>query len=397
MKGYIFTCTNKTEEECFSNMVFGTNRVYSDNVYKIEKGDILFLYNMDSDILYGCFSAKTSGKKDIIPEAWKGMYPYQVEVEKDGEIKAVGGIKKVFSKMGINRRSFLDKGQVDMLIDYLKDPNSFDFNKISKKKDTAIPLFDERPVLEATTLWDYPKQSYGKMPKGDNRYAGVTPAFIIYNMIKRYTEPGDLVVDPMAGSGTTLDVCREENRKCIAYEIVPPRPDIIQNDARNIPLKDNSADMIFIDSPYGDNIKYNDHPDNIGNISAEDERFYDELEKVMKECFRILKAGKVLGWLIGDQWVKKRFTPVGFKVYERLSKYFETVDIISVVRRNQTSNTGIWYNRAIRFNFYLRGFKYLLIMRKPEDLPSRNSKRKQEWTQYKRENRHTNRTNEDKA
>ncbi|MBP8625477.1 MAG: hypothetical protein KBI10_02115 [Syntrophorhabdales bacterium] len=34
-------------------------------------------------------------------------------------------------------------------------------------------------------------------------------------MIKRYTEPGDLVVDPMAGSGTTLDVCRKEKRRCI--------------------------------------------------------------------------------------------------------------------------------------------------------------------------------------
>ncbi len=398
MKGYIFACTNKTEKECFSNMVFGTNRLYSDNVYKIEKGDTLFLFNMDSDTLYGVFSAKTSGKKDIIPDAWKGMYPYQVEVEKDGEIKTARGIKKVFSRMGINWRFFLNKDQIDVLINYLNNPKEFDFNIVRNKiSPTSKTLLDDKPAIEATTLWDYPKQSYGKTQKGDNKYAGVTPAFIIYNMIKRYTEPGDLVVDPMAGSGTTLDVCREENRKCIAYEIAPPRPDIIQNDARSIPLKDNSVDMIFIDSPYGDNIKYNDHPDNIGNISAEDERFYNELEKVMKECLRILKPGKVIGWLIGDQWAKKRFTPVGFKVYERLSKYFETVDIISVARRNQTSNTGIWYNRAIRFNFYLRGFKYLLIMKKPENLPSRNLKRKTEWTQYKRGKGQRNRNNESRT
>ncbi len=189
----------------------------------------------------------------------------------------------------------------------------------------------------------------------------------------------------MAGSGTTLDVCKEEGRRCIAYDISPTRPDIIQNDARNLPLEDNSVDMIFVDSPYGDNIRYNDHPLNIGHISAESEKFYDELEKVMKECYRVLKPGKILGWLIGDQWVKKKFTPVGFKVYERLCKYFEPVDIICVVRRGQTSNTGIWYNRAIRFNFYLRGFKYLHIMRKPypeEDKKERN--RKINWTQYER-------------
>jgi DNA modification methylase len=201
-------------------------------------------------------------------------------------------------------------------------------------------------------------------------------------MIKRYTEPGDLVLDPMAGSGTTIDVCKEEGRRCIAYDISPTRPDITQNDARKIPLADASAEMIFIDSPYGDNIDYNDHPDNIGRISAENDQFYKELDKVMAECYRVLKPGKVLGWLIGDQWVKKKFTPVGFRVYENLCKYFDTVDIVCVARRSQTSNTAIWHSRALRFNFYLRGFKYLFIMRKMVDeLPA---KRKISWRQYSR-------------
>ena len=42
----------------------------------------------------------------------------------------------------------------------------------------------------------------------------------------------------------------------IGYDIHSVRPDIIENDAREIPLEDNSVDMVFIDSPYGDNIKY---------------------------------------------------------------------------------------------------------------------------------------------
>ena len=173
---------------------------------------------------------------------------------------------------------------------------------------------EEIPELQATTLWDFPRQSYGKIKKGNNKYAGVTPAELIWNLIWRYTEPGDMVVDPMCGSGTTLDVCNEEGRKAICYDIHPPeyRKDIQQNDARSIPLPDNYVDLVFIDSPYGDNIKYNDHPDNIGNISSETQEFYDELEKVIKQSFRILKPGKTLGWLIGDQWVKKKSTPVGF-------------------------------------------------------------------------------------
>jgi SAM-dependent methyltransferase len=246
--------------------------------------------------------------------------------------------------------------------------------------------YEEKPMLEATTLWDYPKQSYGRRPKGDNKYPGVTPAFIIWNLVQRYTQPGDLVVDPMAGSGTTIDVCKEEGRQVIGYDIAPAHPEVIPNDARNIPLEDNSADLVFIDSPYSDNVKYSDHPDCIGKISCEDDRFFEELEKVAKEAYRILKPGKVLGWLIGDQWVKRKFTPVGFKLYQLLSKYFDTVDTVCVVRRGQSSNTGLWYNRARRFNFYLRGFKYLLIMRKPDSSkPEKGEKpRSVKWTNYER-------------
>jgi DNA modification methylase len=245
-------------------------------------------------------------------------------------------------------------------------------------------VLNKKPLIETTTLWDYPKQSYGKTPKGNNMYPGVTPAFIIYNLIQRYTKLGDLVVDPMAGSGTTFDVCVEEKRKCICYDIAPTRSEIIRNDARRIPLEDNFVDLIFVDSPYGDNIKYSENPNCIGKISCEDERFYDELEKVSLECFRILKPGKVLGWLIGDQWVKRRFTPVGFKLYQRLCKYFETLDLICVARRNQTSNTSLWHYRAIKFNFFLRGFKYLFILRKPSINEGNKVYKRAEWEFYPR-------------
>lgn len=224
---------------------------------------------------------------------------------------------------------------------------------------------NNNPTFETTTLWDFPTQNYGDRPHGDNKYSGVTPAFVIWNLLLRYTKEGDLVVDPMCGSGTTIDVAKELNRLVIGYDIAPYREDIIQNDARAIPLKDNSVDFVFIDSPYSDNIKYSDHPADIGRISCEKEEFFNELEKVAQEIWRILKPGKVMAWLIGDHWRKKSgFIPVGFKIYQMLIKYFETVDIVCVARRHQTSNTPVWHERAKRFNFYLRGFKYLFIMRK---------------------------------
>lgn len=392
-QGRIFACTSKTEKECLDRMLFGTGRLYGEGVLAIKKGDSLFLLNLDTDVLYGTFAAGSAGKKDIEPEAWAGRYPYQVKVERNGKACSLKGAKKILSQMGFGWRDALPPAAAEALSGYLENPNG-KLASFERDKD------DEKPRLESTTLWDYPRQSYGKTPKGSNKYAGVTPAFAIYNMVKRYTEPGELVLDPMAGSGTTLDVCKEEGRECKAFDISPVRPEIAQNDARRLPLPDESVDMVFIDSPYGDNIDYNDQPGNIGKISAETGEFYDELEKVMAECRRVMKPGKAIGWVIGDQWVRKKFTPVGFRVYERLCRHFETVDVICLARRGQTSNTGVWHNRALRFNFYLRGFKYIFIMRKPLDEGGSNSiapagsennngsgsgkKKKVSWTQYTR-------------
>ena len=377
-RGFILACTSKSEQECFDRMLFATNKLYGNNVLKIKKGDMLFLLNLDTDTLHGTFRAKTDGGKDLDPDAWKGRYPYQVRVQRNGKINSIPRARKIVSAIGTAWHDPLSSHLAEALSKYLENRDDSLFAHVKKHNE------NEKPKLASTTLWDYPRQSYGKTPKGSNKYAGVTPAFVIYNMVWRYTDPGDTVLDPMAGSGTTIDVCKEEGRKVIAFDISPTRPDIKQNDARRLPLEDKSIDMIFVDSPYGDNIDYNDHPANIGKLSAESEEFYEALGKVIEECHRVLKPGKVIGWLIGDQWVKKKFTPVGFRVYDQLSTRFETVDIISVVRRSQSSNTGIWHNRALRFNFYLRGFKYLFIMRKPLETKADTRKRKVSWTHYKR-------------
>lgn len=399
--GFIFYCTNKTEKECFERSLFGTEKAYGPIVIRIRKGDILFLNNLNSNSLYGVFKAVSDGDLNIQPDAWGGKYPFQIKVKVLGEKIRIKNAKTILNKFRIRRNAPLyGKKLIEFLDCFMPNPTLLNTTTKLEGKESSrlileqkekikkrigeVGIEEEIPLIEATTLWDFPKQSYGLTPKGNNKYPGVTPALIIYNLIWRYTDPGDLVVDPMCGSGTTIDVCKEEKRRVIGYDISPVRPDIIQNDARKIPLENNSVDMVFIDSPYGDNIRYNDHPDNIGKISSETEQFYNELEKVMKESYRILKEDKILAWLIGDQWVKKKFTPVGLKIYERLCKYFEPVDIICVARRGQASHTGLWYNRARRFNFFLRGFKYLIIMRKVSKEISSHGPRKIEWAYYKR-------------
>lgn len=401
VRGFLFACTNKSENECLDKLIFATEKFYGPVVIRVRRGDILFLSNIDADVLYGVFKAVSDGGFDIEPDAFNGRYRYQVKVEPLGEIIKIEKARRILSKFELKRNRPVIKERLVGLLETFKDESQkidlLNYQRLKgsegaiakemeeiKHSKSKVDIEEEIPLIEATTFWDFPRQSYGLTPKGNNKYAGVTPALIIYNMVWRYTEPGDLVIDPMAGSGTTIDVCKEEQRKVIGYDISPGRRDVIQNDARKIPLEDNSVDMVFIDSPYGDNIRYSDHPLNIGNISSESEEFYDELEKVMKESHRILKEGKVLGWLIGDQWVRSEFTPVGLEVYKRLCKYFKPVDIVCVARRGQSSNTGVWQSRARRFNFYLRGFKYLIIVRKNSLKPEPSQDRKIKWAYYDR-------------
>jgi len=47
------------------------------------------------------------------------------------------------------------------------------------------------------------------------------PEALIERMILSSSQEGDLVVDPFAGSGTTLRVCQQLNRRCVGIEINP--------------------------------------------------------------------------------------------------------------------------------------------------------------------------------
>ncbi|HET6780025.1 MAG TPA: DNA methylase, partial [Nitrososphaera sp.] len=122
-KGHIFACTSKSERECFDRMLFATSHVYGENVLKIKRGDLLFLLNFNTDTLYGTFLARSDGTKGIAPEAWKGRYPYQVQVSHNGKVHSLVGAKKVLSIMKISWHHMLDGELAQSLSRYLENPD----------------------------------------------------------------------------------------------------------------------------------------------------------------------------------------------------------------------------------------------------------------------------------
>lgn len=98
---------------------------------------------------------------------------------------------------------------------------------ISNVKNGGLADFDITPdSLQLYNLWQFsaPDSRYGL------DYPGRIPAQIVENVLYYYTEPFDLVVDPMVGGGTTIDVCRAMYRRYRAYDIRPVRNDIKEYD-----------------------------------------------------------------------------------------------------------------------------------------------------------------------
>jgi DNA modification methylase len=280
-------------------------------------------------------------------------------------------------------------------------------------RDAAPRRREERPPLRIfpTTLWEYPSQHYdspamreaqkkqrlqrGEEPReiviqgdevigsgsmqGDKDYIGATPSWVIWQLLSRYTREGDVIVDPMCGSGTTLDVCRDLKRKGVGFDLNPQREEIQKNDSRKLPLAKESVDFVFIDPPYSTHVDYSDDARCIGKLDSggEDEgrAYYRAMDEVIREIHRVLKPGRYMGLYVSDSWRKKRdrdgkavkgseFMPIGFELFAIMRKYFAAVDIICVVRHNKKLTYGNWRKAAEEGNFFLRGFNYCFIMRK---------------------------------
>jgi adenine-specific DNA-methyltransferase len=221
------------------------------------------------------------------------------------------------------------------------------------------------PALQRTTLWDYPSQHYGDAQQGRQSYRGATPSYVIWNVIERFTSPGELVVDPFAGSGTTLDVARDLGRRARAFDVAPFHADAEVADARRLPLADRSVDLVFMDPPYADNLTYSDDPRCIGRLRG-DGPYQAAMREVVGEATRVLRPDGVLAIYVCDVFQRGQpFAALGFDLFAIARAALEPLDVVAVVRHNKQLADRDQLAGAERAGVMLRGFNYLMLFRRP--------------------------------
>ena len=243
------------------------------------------------------------------------------------------------------------------------------------KKTSLQP---ENFELETNTVWAFPDR--GKWATHDAKYRGNWSPYIPRNVILRYSQEGDTVLDPFVGGGTTAVEAKLTNRNFIGYDINPEAIELSRNkcnfqfdtaassvidvaDARQLPLEDSSVDLICAHPPYADIIHYSDGID--GDLSLLPmKNFLVEMVKVADEFHRVLKNEKFCAVLMGDMRKKGMVQPLAFetmRVFERVG--FKTKEII-IKEQHNCKATGYWKTNSIKFNFLLLAHEYLFIFKK---------------------------------
>lgn len=234
--------------------------------------------------------------------------------------------------------------------------------------------------LEMTIHWTFPER--GDWATHDAKWRGNWSPYIPRNLMLRYSQEGDWVLDQFAGGGTTLVEAKLLNRNIIGIDVndiaikrcqekiafehagANGRVEIRKGDARHLDfIKDSSIDFICTHPPYADIIKYSDDIEtDISRLKLKD--FLHEMESVAAESYRVLKENKFCAILMGDTRKKGNMIPMSFEVMQIFQKAGFTLKEIIIKEQHNCRATGYWRTNSVKYNFLLIAHEYLFVFRK---------------------------------
>jgi len=308
--------------------------------------------------------------------------------------------------------------------EYLDFVEKNKFVEIGKEKISLEPIKverfepkDEEMTATDTTVWSFPKRGTWATHRGD--YRGNWPPQIPRVLIEKYSKEGETVLDPMAGSGTTCIEAVLLGRNCIAvdlnlqsailtyhrlywllkaFEEQKAKPSLFGNeqrklgsfkvfhgDARNLEkLQDESIDLILTHPPYLNIVGYNKEKTE-GDLSGTKklEEYLKMLRDVLKECYRVLKKGKVFGILVGDTRSERHYIPITtYALLLALDVGFVLKEEVIKVQHKMKTTREVW-NKKKEKDFLLIEHEKLFILEKLPETKSFKYSKKQPFFEFK--------------
>ena len=234
--------------------------------------------------------------------------------------------------------------------------------------------------LEKTTLWSFPQ--HGDWATHNSKWRGNWSPYIPRNIILRYSQERDLILDQFVGGGTTLveakllnrDIigvdCNENAINCckekIAFDYSPAQGRVYlqQGDARELWFQNNSSiDLICTHPPYSNIIRYSEGiPEDLSLMKVND--FLDAMKSVAIESYRVLKKGKYCAVLIGDIRQKGDMIPLSFDVMRIFQEIGFVLKELIIKEQHNCKATSFWMNKSERLNFLLIEHEHLFVFKK---------------------------------
>lgn len=149
------------------------------------------------------------------------------------------------------------------------------------------------PVPRLTSLY----HSAVRGPYGDPRYPGNCSGHLIKDLLRYFN--AKCVLDPMSGSGTCSDVCRELGIEWRSTDLRGTLFDAADACDPRTYSEIGSYDFVWAHPPYWRQKKYSDDPRDLSNAPTL-EAFLERYRQFIRNCVSVLEPGGHLAILMGD-------------------------------------------------------------------------------------------------
>ncbi len=212
----------------------------------------------------------------------------------------------ILTEIDTEDREFDDDGD--------QDTNSLGIYKLDKRLLFKANHMDDAFKPPIYNIWKQQERSNQVSHFGNSDVAWLD------NLLYLYTRPFDVVIDPFAGGGSTIDLCKSRLRR---YLVSDRAPIDIRSDIRKHDVKDGvlspptwkDVRLVYLDPPYWKQAEgqYSTDAEDLGNMSLED--FNSALSGLIRQYAEKLKRARTVRSYIAliiqpTQWKapEKQFT-----------------------------------------------------------------------------------------